>query len=76
MEKNKLKHEMVYTAAEVALILRESPASVKEKLESGEIVAYREGTGWKVPKHLLRVYIENKGITETQERRRLHQEMK
>ena len=76
MGKTDLKHELVYTAAEVALILRESPASVKEKLESGEIVAYREGRGWKVPKHLLRAYTENKGITETQERKRLHQEMK
>lgn len=63
------------TAEEAARALRENQKSVLNKLESGEIPAYREGTHWKVPYKLLERYVENKALTEAKERRVIHNKM-
>lgn len=70
-----MNRKLVLTAEEVAKELREGVGKTLEKLESGEIPAYREGTHWKVPAKLLERYIENKALTETKERRKIHQEV-
>lgn len=70
-----MNKKLVLTAEETAKVLRENQRTTLNRLESGEIPAYREGTHWKVPTKLLERYIENKALTETKERRRIHQEV-
>lgn len=70
-----MNKNLVLTAQEAAKALRESPKTTLDKLESGEIPAYREGTHWKVPVKLLERYIENKALTETKERRTIYNKM-
>lgn len=70
-----MNKNLVLTAEEAAKTLRESPKTTLEKLESGEIPAYREGTHWKVPRKLLEQYVEMKALNETKERRKIHNEV-
>ena len=65
---------LVLTAAETAKALRERPERVKEKLETGEIPAYREGREWKIPVSLLKASIEHKALEEAKVRRQIHDE--
>ena len=68
-------NRLVLTAEETAKELRQSQKSVLDKLESGEIPAYREGKHWKVPYKLLERYVENKALTEAKERRIIKSKM-
>ena len=65
---------LVLTAAEAAKVLRERPERIKEKLETGEIPAYREGREWKIPLSLLQASIEHKALEEAKARRQIHDE--
>lgn len=67
---------LVYTADEAARVLRVRPEKIFEMLSSGEIPAYREGRGWKIPKTLLQATIESKAINEAKERKRIYEENK
>lgn len=70
-----MNRKLVLTAEETAKVLRENQRTTLDRLESGEIPAYREGTHWKVPVKLLERYVENKALTETKERRKIHKEV-
>ena len=67
---------MIYTAGQAAKLLKISPKKMLEKLDSGEIPAYREGQDWKIPQGLLKAYIENRALRESAERKKLHSELK
>ena len=66
-----MKGYLVLTADEAAKEIRTGQKTVLDKLESGEIPAYREGTHWKIPRKLLEQYVENKALSETRERRKI-----
>lgn len=65
---------LVVSADEAAHLLRERPEKTKERLESGEIPAYREGRNWKIPRSLLQNYIESKALAEAKTRRQVNAE--
>ena len=65
---------LVLSAAEAAKALRERPERIKEKLEAGEIPAYREGREWKIPLSLLKASIEHKALEEAKARRQVRNE--
>lgn len=61
--------KLVITVSEAAQMLRTRPNWIIERLELGEIPAYREGRNWKIPLKLLESYIENKALAESRGRR-------
>lgn len=67
---------LVYSANEAAKALKIRPEKMGDMLSSGEIPAYRDGTGWKIPKTLLQAAIESKAIKEAKERKKIHEENK
>lgn len=67
--------KLIVSASEAAVLLRERPAKTLERLEAGELPAYREGTAWKIPYELLKNYVEAKALAETRTRRKLGDEM-
>ena len=50
----------LYTAAEVADVLRLNPQVVQRKLQAGEIPGYRIGREWRVEREQLRAWLETK----------------
>lgn len=64
---------LVVTAEEAARMLRTRPDAILKRLEHGEIPAYREGRGWKIPRSLLEVYVENMALAEAKGRREIHE---
>lgn len=61
---------LVISAAEAAKLLATSPNVVLEKLKTGEIPAYKDGTNWKIPVELLKIRINGKALEESEERRK------
>jgi excisionase family DNA binding protein len=53
----------LYTAAEVADVLRLNPQVVQRKLQSGEIPGYRIGREWRVDREQLRSWLEERSNT-------------
>ena len=49
---------VLYTAAEVAEVLRMNPQVIQRKLQAGEIPGYRIGREWRVEKGQLRTWLE------------------
>jgi excisionase family DNA binding protein len=49
---------VLYTAAEVAEVLRLNPQVVQRKLQAGEIPGYRLGREWRVEEGQLREWLE------------------
>lgn len=66
--------KLLLTAQEASSLLRERTSTTLRRLEEGEIPAYREGTQWKIPCDLLKNYVESKALSETRERRKMHEE--
>ena len=64
---------MVYSACEAARALKTDVSVVLERLERGEIPAYKEGRYWKVPKETLQKHIEERAMKEARERREEHE---
>jgi excisionase family DNA binding protein len=50
----------LYTAAEVADLLRLNPQVVQRKLQAGEIPGYRIGREWRVDRDQLRTWLESR----------------
>ena len=69
MDRIKNMEPLVYSAAEVAKVLKTDNNTILAQLQSGEIPAYKEGRYWKVPKTALQKYIEEKAIREAEIRR-------
>lgn len=61
--------KMILTPDEAAEMLRTSKSTVHELLESGEIPAYREGKNWKIPAVLLKVYVTDRAMEESERRK-------
>jgi excisionase family DNA binding protein len=53
----------LYTAAEVAEVLRLNPQVVQRKLQAGEIPGYRIGREWRVDREQLRAWLEARSNT-------------
>lgn len=65
---------LVVTPNEAAKLLRVSPNEIYQKLEKGEIPAYRDGVNgknWKIPKVLLQDYINERALEEAKDRQQL-----
>jgi len=50
----------LYTAAEVAAVLRMNPQVIQRKLQSGEIPGYRIGREWRVERDQLEAWLESR----------------
>lgn len=48
----------VFTVAEVAAMLRATPAAVRQRLRNGTLGGFRIGTDWRIPKADLDAFIE------------------
>jgi excisionase family DNA binding protein len=48
----------VFTVAEVAAMLKATPAALRERLRNGTLGGFRIGTDWRIPKADLDAFIE------------------
>jgi excisionase family DNA binding protein len=55
-------NEQVYTPAEVAKILKLSQETIRRKMRSGELKAYKEGRLWRITTESISQYIKNKQV--------------
>lgn len=67
---NMENEKLILTPKEVQKYLRVGISEVYEKLESGDIPAYRDGRNWKIPFELLKEYIVERARMETERRRK------
>lgn len=66
---------LVVSATEAARMLATDIHTVLEKLDRGEIHAYREGRNWKVPVKSLETYVDERSTKESRERRKIYEEV-
>ena len=64
---------IILTGEEVARTLKISREQAYDRLERGEIPAYRDGRSWKIPKRLLTEYVESKALREAKERKEVQE---
>jgi len=64
-----MSEAVVLKPKEVAEILRVGYATVMERLNAGEIPAYKDGADWKIPADMLHEYIRTRAVNETEERK-------
>lgn len=62
--------QLVVSANTARQMLGISPNKMKELLETGEIIAYKSGSAWKIPVRALEEYVLAKARKETQRRRK------
>ena len=48
----------VFTVAEVAAMLKATPAALRQRLRDGTLGGFRIGTDWRIPKEDLDAFIE------------------
>ena len=48
----------VFTVAEVAAMLKATPAAIRQRLRDGTLGGFRIGTDWRIPKADLDAFIE------------------
>ncbi len=66
---------LVVSATEASKLLATDPHTVLEMLDRGELLGYREGRNWKIPLKLLDLYVMNRAIRESRERRKIYEEV-
>lgn len=64
---------LVISANEATTMLNVSHDTMQHWLITGEIPAYRDGRGWKIPVQALNEYVMNRAVAEAAERKKKHE---
>lgn len=62
--------QLVVSANTARQMLGISPNKMKELLDTGEIIAYKSGSAWKIPVRALEEYVLARARRETNERKK------
>lgn len=60
---------LVVTQEEACKMIKLNPLEFQKKVQSGEIPAYKDGRGWKIPIKLLEEYVISKAKAESEKRK-------